>query len=164
MITVTVSSDTLKRARQKAEDMGKLNGSITKGEGNIAGFVGEEVVAGVLGITEWENTYDYDMTKDGMKIDIKTKRRNVPPLPHYDCQVPAQQMRQKCDVYVFVSVSYDNSKAWVLGYMPKNEFTTTAKFRAKGSFDGAFEVKNDLYYVPVSALHPMDELRPCGSP
>lgn len=144
--------------------MGTLKNSITDGDGNMAAFVGEAVVAEYLtagnGCTvEWNNTYDYDITSDGVKIDVKTKRRNVPPLPHYDCQVPELNTTQKCDCYVFVSISYDNKTAWILGFMPKNEFYARAKFRAKGSYDGAWQVKSSCYYVPVSVLRPIEELK-----
>ena len=48
-----------KKAWRKAREMGRINNSITRGDGNIAGFLGEEV-ANFLIKGEVTNTYDYD--------------------------------------------------------------------------------------------------------
>ena len=41
MIEVIVTQDMLDKAHNKSEEMGRLNNSITKGKGNLAGFLGE---------------------------------------------------------------------------------------------------------------------------
>jgi hypothetical protein len=62
MIEVQITEQMKKRAWRKAREMGKLNNSITGGDGNIAGFLGEEVANSVLR-GEVTNTYDYDIVK-----------------------------------------------------------------------------------------------------
>ena len=42
MIEVEITEKMKQRAWRKAREMGKLKNSITKGDGNIAGFLGEE--------------------------------------------------------------------------------------------------------------------------
>jgi hypothetical protein len=63
-------------AKKRAKDIGILNRSITQGEGNIVGIIGEflsrHVYGGVI-----HNTYDYDIVlPDGRTADVKTKKNN----------------------------------------------------------------------------------------
>lgn len=44
MIEVETTPEQINQAIQMANDLGKLNNSITKGSGNIAGFLGEIVL------------------------------------------------------------------------------------------------------------------------
>jgi hypothetical protein len=67
-----VTKSQLERAK-KLFDFKELNNSITKGEGNLAGAVGEIVVKDAYKGTG-ENTYDYDTIIKDYKIDIKTKK------------------------------------------------------------------------------------------
>ena len=71
MIEIKITEQMKQRAWRKARQMGKLKQSITKGDGNIAGFLGEEVANAIVK-GEISNTYDYDITKDGIKYDVKT--------------------------------------------------------------------------------------------
>ena len=43
MIEVKITEDMKKRAWAKSREMGVIKNSIMKGDGNIAGFLGEEV-------------------------------------------------------------------------------------------------------------------------
>ena len=52
--------------------MGRLANSITNGAGNLAGFIGEIVVADELNAKQ-DYTYDYDLLfKDKTRIAVKT--------------------------------------------------------------------------------------------
>ena len=154
MIEVQVSSDTLSKSKARAKEMGNLKNSITKGQGNLAGFVGEQVVADYYGFTI-KNTYDYDLvTKGGKKVDVKTKRTTVEPKPYYECSIAAFNTKQKCDTYFFVRVSNDMKTAWILGYKMKDEYFQQAKFLKKGDIDpdNNFTVKADCYNLPIYEL------------
>ena len=48
MIEIKITEDMKKRAWRKAREMGEINNSITKGDGNIAGFLGEEVANHII--------------------------------------------------------------------------------------------------------------------
>ena len=48
MIEVKITPQMKKRAWAKARKMGKLRNSITRGQGNIAGFLGEEVANALI--------------------------------------------------------------------------------------------------------------------
>jgi len=95
MIELKVSDKTLLTARDMAEEMGRIHNSITKGQGNIAGFIGELVCLDLLN-GRHESTKDYDIIlTDGTKLDVKTKRTSVEPKPHYDCSVEALSLHQQ---------------------------------------------------------------------
>ena len=66
MIEVKITPQMKKRAWSKARKMGKLRNSITRGQGNIAGFLGEEV-ANELIKGQVNNTYDYDILYKNIK-------------------------------------------------------------------------------------------------
>ena len=145
------------RAWSKSRDMGKLKGSITKGDGNIAGFLGEQIANELLG-GEVQNTYDYDIVKGDTTYDVKTKRCTSEPKDHYDCSVAAYNTKQNCDQYIFVRIEYIKGKwgrAWVLGSYPKEDYFKNARFLKKGERDGdnGFKVKADCYNIAIKDLH-----------
>ncbi len=95
MIEVKITDDMKTRAWRKAREMGKLNNSITKGDGNIAGFLGEEIANEVIG-GKITNTYDYDIIDDdGLRYDVKTKRCTSEPKGYYECSVAAYNTKTK---------------------------------------------------------------------
>ncbi len=146
-----------KKAWRKSREMGEINNSITKGDGNIAGFLGEEV-ANFLIKGEVTNTYDYDIIKDGRKYDVKTKRCTSQPKNYYECSVAAFNTKQKCDEYVFVRIENVKGKwgrAWVLGHYDKNKYCEDAKFLKKGQRDGdnGFLVKANCYNMSIKDLN-----------
>jgi hypothetical protein len=162
MIEVEITPAMKKRAQRKAREMGKLKGSITKGQGNIAGFLGEEVANTVLQGTI-KNTRDYDIIKDGITYDVKTKRCTSAPEEYYDCSVAAFNTVQKCDRYVFVRIENINGRwgrAWICGWIDKEEYFEHARFLHKGERDGDnwFTVKADCYNMAISGLYYMEDL------
>ena len=157
MIEVEITEDMKKRAWRKARAMGELNNSITEGDGNIAGFLGEEVANVVIDGTI-SNTYDYDVvSKSGIKYDVKTKRCTSPPKPYYDCSVANFNTEQKCDRYVFVRIENKNKRwgrAWVLGWLEHDEYFKRARKLTKGQVDpsNGFVVRADCHNVAISEL------------
>ena len=131
MIEIPIDDDYMNRAREKASTVGILQGSITGGTSNVVGAIGELVVADSINAKQI-NTYDYDLVKDGMRIDVKTKRCNTKPLPNYDCSVALHGTKQDCDAYVFVRILTDMSKAWILGGISKQDFYKEALCIEKG--------------------------------
>ena len=108
MIQIEITEDMKKRAWAKSREMGVIKNSIMKGDGNIAGFIGEEI-ANVVIDGSISNTYDYDIVdNDGIKYDVKTKRCTSEPKSYYDCSVANFNTKQQCDRYVFVRVENKN--------------------------------------------------------
>ena len=154
MKEIEITTEIIDNARVKAKELGHLRNSITKGKGNLIGFIGEEIALSCLG-GEATNTYDYDLTlNNGTTVDVKTKSTSVKPLSHYDCSVAAYNTKQKCDAYAFVRVKNDLSVGWYLGILPKNTYLDIAEKFDKGDIDpsNGFTVRADCYNVKISEL------------
>ena len=116
-IGIDITSDMVENAIDRANDIGHLNNSITSGQGNLAGIIGEDIVKDYIG-GSIDNTYDYDVVKDDVLYDVKTKRCTSKPRDYYECSVAAFNTKQKCDKYIFVRVLYTNTQyttAWIRG-------------------------------------------------
>ena len=164
MVEVKINPQWKKAALKEAEEMGALRKSITNGEGNLAGFVGERVVADYLEVKK-ANTYEYDLvTKKEKTYDVKTKRCKFKPLPTYTVSVCALNTKQDCDAYIFVRVDNDMTTAWILGYMPKDEFYKKAKFCKRGDIDPDshcnWRFKEDCYNMYIKDLRNIRYLKP----
>lgn len=163
MVEVEIKPQWKKVALKEAGKLGALRKSITRGAGNQAGFLGEIVVADYLGVKR-DNTYDYDLvTKKAKTYDVKTKRCKFKPLDTYTVSVCALNTKQDCDIYIFVRVTVDLKTAWILGYMPREEFYKKAKFCKKGELDPDsdcnWRFKEDCYNMYIKDLLPISELK-----
>ena len=137
--------------------IGKLKNSITKGEGNLSGVLGEYLTHKQLTKSIWKNTFNYDLIEYGVRIDVKTKRCTSAPQDFYDCSIAETSLHQHCDEYVFVRILNDMSKAWLLGRMDHKEYFKKARFMAKGEVDlnNNFTVKANCYNLQIKELHDM---------
>lgn len=157
MITIKISDEMResidKVATEEAEKLGNLNGSIEDGDGNYAGIFAEELFTEIVGGTR-DNTYDYDILYNGLKIDIKTKRRSVTPKSYYECSIADFNTSQDCDLYYFISVRYDYSKATFLGYISPDNYYEQAEFHEEGDVDpdNDFTFKADCWNLPIDDL------------
>lgn len=154
MIEVKVTDKMLLSARDKAAEMGRLHNSITRGTGNIAGFIGEEIAQVVLG-GKLDNTYDYDLVlDDGRTVDVKTKQTSVVPLETYDCSIAAFNTKQDCNYYCFVRVKNDYTVGWYLGVYGKEAYMKEAVFMKKGDLDpsNGYVVRSDCYNLKIHQL------------
>jgi hypothetical protein len=155
MLEVTISDKMLIDARKKAGELGRLNNSIQRGAGNLVGFLGEYVAQKVIG-GRLKNTYDYDLlTKDGIKIDVKTKQTSVAPKDYYDCSIASYNIKQDCDYYAFVRIKNDFSVGWFLGWIKKEDYFKKARELKKGEKDGDnnFVVKADCFNLKINELN-----------
>jgi|TARA_R100000315_G_C5156768_1_gene90049 hypothetical protein len=153
LIEVNVTNDMFVKAREKAIEVGRLNNSILNGGGNLAGFIGEQIVLQVLG-GDWLNTYEYDLIIDGHKVDVKTKQTSVVPLPHYECSITEYNAKQDCDYYAFTRVKKDFSVGWYLGAMKKADYFYEAKYLKKGEVDPSnnYTVRATCYNLAIDKL------------
>jgi hypothetical protein len=161
MIEVKVSDSLRERAIKKADDLGKLKNSITKGKGNVVGFIAELLIAKHLKI-KVDNTYDYDLIKNGLKLDVKAKTCSSPPKPEYDCSVAAYNIKQACDYYVFVRVHQNLETAWILGAYKKEDYFNDARFCKAGEKDPnssfGWTFKADCYNIQISQLIDLEKI------
>ena len=166
MIEVEITQEMLDEAKLKSEDLGVLNRSYLKGEGNMTGFLGERIAKDVLG-AEYSNVdrinYDHDliMKGSGITIDVKTKKTKVEPKSHYECGImDYNSNKQHCDFYAFVRVRDDYKVGWFLGVKEKYKYILESKFVPKGTIDkrNDFEQMTDSYNLEISKLD--SEIRP----
>jgi hypothetical protein len=156
MKKLNISEEQLKRAEELFE-FKKLNNSITSGEGNLAGALGEILVCDLFK-GEQQNTYDYDIIIDTKKIDVKTKRftAKFTPTTNWNLNIPDFNTGQECDYYCFVGMADDYTSAYFYGFIKKNDFYSKAKFGKKGEADpngnGQWTFRADCYNILISEL------------
>jgi hypothetical protein len=159
MIEVDITEEMLNIAKQRADNLGVLRNSITRGQGNTAGYVGEIAVQKILG-GDIKDTRNYDIVfPDGVKADVKTKRCKSKPSPHYECSISDYNTMQKCEKYVFVRVLNDYSKAWILGSKDKEQYFQEAVFVQQGQLDpsNGWRAKCDCWNLPISSLDSLEK-------
>ena len=156
---IKIKKEDINLANKMSSSMGTLNNSITKGQGNVIGFLGEIIVANELGIT-LDNTYDYDLIFNNKRIDVKSKKVSSVPRDYYECSVAALNTRQRCDLYMFTRIKNDLSEGWILGYLEKEKYLTDSKFLKKGSIDpdNNWKVSTDCYNLPINKLETIGRL------
>ena len=174
MIKIEVTQEMIDSAILKAESLGEIRYSITKGGGNLAGYLGEEALARHLGADIVSNDrgrdkYNYDLVlSDGRRMEVKTKRRTVRPKPFFDVSVAKTSEHQRPDLYAFVSLEFERAtkthpkkyyglrNAWLCGYMPAKDFWEGAEFWKSGQIDTSnnFKTHVDMYNMTIADLHP----------
>ena len=79
MKIIPYTEEMIQKARKKAFELGKLNNSITRGKGNIAGYLGEEAVASYISAKIVSNDvctdkFNHDLLKDNLKSSPQNKK------------------------------------------------------------------------------------------
>jgi len=159
MKRIDITGEDIKEAKLLANNMGTLQNSITKGQGNVHGFLGEIITSKFLK-SKLNNTYDYDIIHNNLKIDVKTKRVTTPPRDYYECSVVSLNTKQLCDIYVFTRVLKDMTKGWLLGYINKKDYFDKAVLLKKGDIDPSnnWKVLTDCYNLPINKLNNIENL------
>ena len=127
MIEIMITDKMRNKAHKKSQEMGALHKSITRGQGNVFGFLGEEIAKKVLGGEE-HNTHNYDLIVSDKKIEVKTKKTSVTPKENYECSVADLTRKQDCDYFAFVRVLNDQSVGWFLGLKERDEYYNEAVY------------------------------------
>ena len=167
MVEVNFSQELVDQALTEAEELGKLKGSITNGDSNAIGMLGELLVQRYLDCDRTP-TYDYDLVHKTWRLDVKTKGCTCVPQDCWDASIADWNTRQDCDAYVFVRVQHLAGfkdifvgKAWIFGWMPKEEYFESATFHSKGSPDPkhrTWKFSADCWNLEYSRLHSIKHL------
>ena len=158
MIEVTITEQHIEEA-EKLYCFNKLKNSITEGKSEIYGAIGEVISLGFFQAhcetVNYVGSYDYDLIVNGKKVDIKTKKVNNPPQPNHNATIPAVNTKQQTDIYFFVYVLSDKSKAFLVGWLNKESFFEVAELKKEGEFDGktSFQYRADTYSTTLSKLN-----------
>ena len=157
MIEIKITDDQRKRAEELYE-FNVLKGSVTEGEGNKVGALGEIIVLDhYIDKAEYVGDYNYDLIIKDKKVDVKTKKQTVPPRPEHKANIFAYNTTQKCDFYCFVAIHSSLKTGWILGWKAKEKFFEEATFRRKGEVDETgsnkgWTFKHDCYVMTNADL------------
>lgn len=158
MITVDLYDDMFVKAKHKSDLVGALNHSILAGQGNLVGFLGEIIAHQYIG-GEVADSFDYDIIRDGIRYDVKSKKTNVVPKMNYECSVAAYQQNQDCDRYIFTRINPTQKTGWLLGWIDKDDFFENSVLIKKGETDSfGWVAVETCYNMKVNQLKPMELL------
>ena len=177
VISIPWGANMINRARKKAANLGSIKNSILKGGGNLAGYLGEEAVAAyinaeIISCNKGDDKYNYDLWKNNKRIEVKTKRRTVPPQDFFDVSVAKTSTHQRPDLYIFVSIEFENmtmengkrsyrgiKNIWILGQAEPEDYFARAKIWQAGDVDvrNGFVTHVDMYNLPISEIEPLDD-------
>jgi len=172
MKQIQFNEEMISQAVLKAEQLGKIKNSITGGAGNVAGYLSEIALSEHLrcrnvSCDPGEYKYDFDLIKNGKKIEVKTKRRTVDPQHYYEVSIAESSRHQQTDFYAFVSITFAqktgygiNSKyyspesLWLCGFMEREQYFKRSRFLQKGDIDesNGFTVKANMFNLPIIDL------------
>lgn len=160
MIEVDITASMRNRAKYYARKLGQLHNSITKGEGNTAGYLGEFAYLETFSGTWTKDDRDYDLiTSNDLYADVKTKRCKSKPKLNYECSVANYNAQQDCDIYIFTRVQKDYTKCWLLGWMETEKYFDLSVFLKEGEIDpsNGWKVRCDCYNLSISDLNEFTE-------
>jgi hypothetical protein len=134
-----------------------LKNSITKGESQLHGAVGEVIAMELLrsrgNEVKYEGDYNYDLISNGKRIDVKTIRTDKEPTDEFNANISAFNHTQQTDYYLWCAVSIDLSYGYVIGYLDKDEFYKIAELKKKGEIDwGNWMFKSDTYTTKIKNI------------
>jgi len=143
-------------------------GNKFEGEQRWTGYPGEISFRDFLienGIEhEHHNTVDEkdkkDFTVGGCNIDVKTVATTVEPQGYYGCEVEKSQVGNRhVDTYVFVRFNTKSNTAFVLGWIPKDEFIRKSVLRKPGEkVTDSFTVNAAMREIKINDLNPLSTL------
>lgn len=131
----------------------------------IVGYIGEQMVMNFLNIQKDDDDFNYDLNFFGKRLEVKTISCKFKPYPHYLCTVNSHNLqgihKQTADYYVFLRILNDQSKGWILGFIPCEEFFQKGKFVEKGAqvVKGVQFVKANATVLPINQLYPIERLK-----
>lgn len=155
MIKVVITCEMIDRAKKLSEQQGVLNRSFMNGEGNLYGYLGEEVFLSLFPDAIRVNTVNCDFLYKDKKVDIKTKHCTTSPKLFYECSVADYlKDKQKNDYYAFIRVKKDLTEGWFLGMIKKEEFFKKARYMKKGQLDKSnnYTVRHNCYNLKIGDL------------
>ena len=134
-----------------------LKNSITKGESQLHGAIGEVITMEFLRSkgkeVKYEGDYNYDLISNGKKIDVKTIKTDKEPTDEFNANISAFNHTQQTDFYLWCAVSLDMSYGYVIGYLEKDEFYKIAELKKKGEIDHSeWTFKSDTYTTKIKNI------------
>lgn len=159
-IEVDITSEMLEKAKLlQDENTVDTKNTLMRDVGGLIGNIGEVVFHTVFPKSCRANTFHYDFIWNRETIDIKTKTCTSIPKFEYDNSIFKYQ-KQNCDKYVFIRITQDYKKAWIVGMISKENFYKEANLMKKGEIDprNNFKFLADKYNLPISKLKQIGDM------
>lgn len=152
---IKITESQRERAKNRFS-FGELKNSIRKGEGNEIGAIGEILVMDHYAekgcdVIDGQN-FDFDLTVNNHKIEVKTQETRFKPNDSWTCHVPDYNVKQKCDFYCFVFVNSSMTTGWIAGMISHNEFHQIKRLKMKGEIGVKNPFKCDTWTIFISQL------------
>ena len=156
MIKRYLTDDQILKAK-RLYDFKKLCNSITEGQSQIYGALGEVMVMNFFKLyyenVEYVGSYDFDIKINGKKIDVKTIKTDKEPSKDFNANISAFNITQKTDFYLWCSVAENMKYGYIIGYLEKDEFYKIAQIKKKGEIDwGNWMFKSDTYTTQIKNI------------
>lgn len=159
-IRVEITKEMLEQAMYRDETDPPFQGSITDGEGRLAGYIGELMLAKYRTDFVSKSTRNHDFISKNGTVEVKTKRQYVDyaPLAHYEGSVAIISEHQKPEFYVFCRVHVDKKSdypnvhypyGWICGGISREDFFKVCRKLTQSEIDGDnnFEVRADCFNI-----------------
>jgi hypothetical protein len=140
MLQVPITNNMYMQAKELADAQGALKGSIRFGQGNIYGYLGEEIFQTLYDcqrVNDFEHDFVINRYDQDIKVDVKTKMTTVEPKPEYEASVTKMPHQQKTHIYFFCRVHKDTRKGWAIGWEFSDVFFKTCYLKEKGDKDAS---------------------------
>jgi hypothetical protein len=138
MIEIKITNEMYRSAKAISDAQGVLKSSIRYGEGNIYGYLGEEIFQNLYDCQR-VNTYDCDFLinrfDQDIRVDVKTKMTSYEPKPEYEGSVTKMPKQQDTHIYFFCRVHKDTRMGWAIGWEFSDVFFEKAYLKKKGDKD-----------------------------
>jgi hypothetical protein len=129
-----------------------------------AGYVGQIAAMKFYNALNVDD-YEYDLSHNGQRLEVKTKVRSVLPNAGFSCCVYASNAEQLCDAYVFCQAMRnpdDKTKllhgAYILGWVSREDYERRFYYVAKGDFDDDREEPADCFKIRIGELNAPQKL------
>jgi len=113
------------------------------------------VVAEALGVDVVDGD-GYDIIWNGKRVTVKgqSQAREAKSVVRVG-RIPKAEVDDKSDIYVFVRVHEDLTVAWILGWIPHDEFYYVAEYLKQGTPIGCTRVPESGYHIHALNLAPI---------
>lgn len=101
-----------------------------------------------------------DFTINGIRVDVKTVKRKVPPRMDYTAQITAKHKDSPVDELFFISYEFQKKRLWLLGGISKKNFLARATYYQAGdSVHANYIIRegHEIYNAPIEFLVSPDE-------
>lgn len=100
------------------------------------------------------------VTANGIRIGVKTVKRQAPPREAYTAQITASHAREPIDHYFFMSYEFTARRMWLLGGIDRERFLRQARYHGPGDrVHDNYQIRpgHEIYNIGLDKLVAPDE-------